>query len=201
MKYKNYNDLDTREYLQCLFNGEIPVRGENHISYIRPDDENGFSMIEVPDSRSDVTYFDDENAYAPRPVYSHNVYDWYANKARDMYAKQAEIAKRNREYAEKYSENPLRIGLRNMDGEDWKDVGMKSLLGAEHVLDGATYGIYGKLSDRYGGNYTQRREDMQKLADEAGVGRLNEYTEKGLNYMAKKKVGKSLTKKICDWLK
>ena len=36
-----YDSLSTREYLQALFAGKIPLRGAKGISYIMPDDGSG----------------------------------------------------------------------------------------------------------------------------------------------------------------
>lgn len=56
-------------------------------------------------------------------------------------------------------------GFSDFDANDYWDVAKTSVLGAEAVLNGATAGMYGKISDALGGNYSQRK---QKFIDESG---------------------------------
>ena len=75
-------------------------------------------------------------------------------------------------------------GLRAMDSEDWQDVGRKSLLGAEHVADGGSGGGYFTLHHYAEDRYAQRSREMQKMADEAGVGFYNWLIENGIKATA-----------------
>ena len=51
------------------------------------------------------------------------------------------VAERNRQQAEKWNNaNSLWQGLKNMNLDDWLDVGGQSRQGAERVLCGATFG-------------------------------------------------------------
>lgn len=56
-------------------------------------------------------------------------------------------------------------GWSDFDANDYWDVAKTSVLGAEAVLNGATAGMYGKVNDALGGNYSQRK---QKFIDETG---------------------------------
>lgn len=156
----NYDELSTREYLEGIFDGRIPVQGSNGMSYVV---RNGDDYEMVPAEQFGQTYMDDENVYAPQMV----------TGTPNFRRKQAEMAARNQQYADAYDNaNSLARGLREMDANDWKDVGRKALLGAEHVVDGATLGAYGIANDYFGGDYERQNDEMQRLAAENGLGRV-----------------------------
>ncbi len=91
------------------------------------------------------------------------------------------VAERNRQQAEKWNNaNSLWQGLKNMNLDDWLDVGGQSLQGAERVLSGATFGGYDWLNRKLGGNYEERKQRLQQAADDAGIGLVNSLTGAGL---------------------
>ena len=171
----DYDNLSTREYLQALFAGKIPLRGAKGISYIMPDGEEGLQTVFYPRDEAGQTYFDDSEVYLPRLV-RRNMPDWYM--------RQAEIERRQRGYEDKYAGSPLWTGLRAMDSEDWLDVGRKSLLGAEHVIDGGSGNGYSYLNRYVGGTYNRRSEEMHNLAKNAGLEQYNMIAENGLKTLA-----------------
>lgn len=74
----------------------------------------------------------------------------------------------------------LQKGLEAMDGRDMLDVAGQSLQGAERVADGASFGLYGLGNRLVGGNYAERKAELQQQAEKAGVGGLNEVVGGGL---------------------
>ena len=168
----NYDNLSTREYLEGIFDGRIPVQGSDGMSYVV---RNGDDYEMVPAEQFGQTYMDDANVYAPQMV----------TGTPNFRRKQAEIAARNQQYADTYDDaNSLAMGLREMDANDWNDVGRKALLGAEHVVDGATLGAYGIANDYFGGDYERQNAEMQRLAAENGLGRVYDDTSRSLRKTA-----------------
>ena len=93
----------------------------------------------------------------------------------------AKIAANNAAYNKKHKNiNRFLSGLREMNVDDWLDVAGQSLQGIERVADGATLGAYGWANRRLGGNYEERKERLQRQAEQAGVGTLNTLTGAGL---------------------
>ena len=170
----NYDNLSTREYLEGIFDGRIPVQGSNGMSYVV---RNGDDYEMVPAEQFGQTYMDDANVYAPQMV----------TGTPNFRRKQAEIAARNQKYADKYNNaNSFTSGLSQMDMNDWKDVGSKSLLGLEHVANGATFGGYGAINNYLtNGNYEKRNNEMQRLADENNLGGFYENGTQMLEEAAK----------------
>lgn len=110
-----------------------------------------------------------------------NLDDWGDPKRPQAMSPQEIVAERNRRQAEKWDNaNPLWEGLKSMDLGDWQEVGGQALQGAERVASGATFGAYDWLNRMLGGNYAERKQQLQEAADRAGIGMLNKLTGAGL---------------------
>ena len=110
-----------------------------------------------------------------------NLDNWGDPKQPPTMSPQEIVAERNRQQAEKWNNaNRLWEGLKSMDIGDWLDVGGQALQGAERVASGATFGAYDWLNRTLGGNYAERKQQLQEAADSAGIGLLNELTGAGL---------------------
>ena len=93
-------------------------------------------------------------------------------------------------------EIPVLDGIKAMDAKDWGDVGLTSLQGFERALDSASLGLYTSGADKIGLNYTGRKNQYLREAEQAGIGNLAKANDTTLEFIGSNVGGGKYLSKI-----